>query len=123
AHVILKVDTGGVITVAAGTLNTAGSTDGAVGTGRLNTPMAVAVGSDGALYIADYGNSEIRKAVGGVLTTIAGGATTGSTAARAASFSTLWGVAIDTTTGNNDDVYFADYSLNKIYRVVQATGT
>src|SRR5262249_44056497 len=95
APVILKVDLTGVVTGAAGTLHTAGSHDGAVGTGKLNTPLAVTVGSDGALYIADYGNAEIRKAVNGVLTTIAGGGVSGSTPALAATFSTLLGLATD----------------------------
>src|SRR6185295_9583086 len=79
---------------------------------------AIAVGADGALYIADYGNARIRKVVGGVLSTIAGGGTAGSTPARQATFSTLFGVAVDNVT---NDVYFADYSTHKVYRVTQST--
>src|SRR5205823_4020452 len=55
-----------------------------------------------------------------VLSTIAGGGA-GSTPAKQATFSQLLGVAIDTA--SNDDVYFADAGLHKVYRVVQATGT
>jgi DNA-binding CsgD family transcriptional regulator/sugar lactone lactonase YvrE len=38
----------------------------------LNRPSDVEVGSDGAIYIADYGNQAIRRIVGGVIGTMAG---------------------------------------------------
>lgn len=46
----------------------------------LNTPRAVAILSDGSLYIADQGNNVIRKVNGttGIITTIAGIGTSSS---------------------------------------------
>ena len=39
---------------------------------QLNSPNAVALDSNGDLYIADTGNHRIRKISGGTITTIAG---------------------------------------------------
>ena len=54
---ILKVDTSGNITNVAGTLNSAGNTEGAPGIGKLNTPYQVDIDSAGSLYIADFQTS------------------------------------------------------------------
>ena len=40
---------------------------------KLSRPTSVAVDLKGALYIADYGNRRIRKVIGGVMSTVAGG--------------------------------------------------
>ena len=82
SYAILKVDTSGVISVAAGVLNSPGSTEGALGVGRLSTVLGVAVGTDGSLYVADYGNARVRKVVGGVLSTLAGGGASSGTDAQ-----------------------------------------
>ena len=44
---------------------------------QLNSPDGVAVDSFGTLYIADTGNSRIRKASNGVISTVAGNGTPG----------------------------------------------
>jgi DNA-binding CsgD family transcriptional regulator/sugar lactone lactonase YvrE len=41
--------------------------------GALSRPSDLAVGPDGAIYIADFGNSVVRKISGGIITTVAGG--------------------------------------------------
>jgi hypothetical protein len=38
----------------------------------LNSPTAIAIDSDGSLYIADAGNRRVRTVSNGVITTIAG---------------------------------------------------
>ena len=65
-HVIRKVDTTGNITTIAGTGGQSGSTgdNGLATSAELSFPSAVALDSSGNIFIADTGNSEIRKIVG-----------------------------------------------------------
>ncbi|MBI2150793.1 MAG: hypothetical protein HYU27_09355, partial [Acidobacteria bacterium] len=115
SHVILRVDkTTGVITVAAGTLNSAGNSSS-----QLYAPFAVAVGADGTLYVANNGYATIRKVVGGVISTLAGGGAATGTDAQKADFNDVRGVALDAAT---NDVYVSDHTAHKIWRVDQSTG-
>jgi sugar lactone lactonase YvrE len=75
---IRKVTAEGVVTTVAGWANGCGSSDG---TGSITTgspaffcePMGIAVDASGNLYVADTGNSTIRKITSeGVVTTLAG---------------------------------------------------
>lgn len=71
---IRRVSPDGLITTVAGNGTTGFSGDGGPATSaELYTPIQSVLGSDGALYIADYGNQRIRR-VGsdGIITTIAG---------------------------------------------------
>src|SRR5581483_9566400 len=73
-HVIRKVDTKGNISTIAGvpgTLGAAGDNGPATGA-NLNRPAAVAVDSFGNVFIADTGNSEIRKVAGVNITCVLG---------------------------------------------------
>ena len=85
----------------------------------LNNPSAVAVGIDGAIYIADTANHRIRKSVNGVVTTLAG---TGLTTPFAdgpgalATFSSPQGIAVDAS-GN---VYVADTGNHRIRKITLA---
>jgi len=72
AHVIRKIDRAGRLSIAAGLPGVSGSVDGPVGSARFNAPEGVAVGADGAIYVADTANHTIRKIVNGVVTTAAG---------------------------------------------------
>jgi len=68
---------------------TAGFADGAGATARFNTPIGLAFGPDGALYVGDVGNHRVRRiAADGTVTTAAGSATKGRTdgVGQAASF-------------------------------------
>jgi hypothetical protein len=59
---VFKVDTDGILTIVAGTGVDGFSGDGGLATeAQLSEPTTVAVGPDGDLYIADWGNSLIRK--------------------------------------------------------------
>jgi RHS repeat-associated protein len=116
---IRRVGPDGVITTVAGTGTSGDSGDGGPATSaRLNYPSGVAVGADGALFIADW--RRIRR-VGpdGVITRVAGTGTWGYSGdggpATAAMISSASGVAI----GGDGALFMADFSNHRI-RVVRS---
>ncbi len=116
----------GIITRVAGIAGGGGySGDGGAATSaQLQGPEDVAVAANGDLYIADAGNNVIRKvtAATGIITTVAGTGTAGSTgdggAATAARLSSPRGI----TLASNGDMYIADRSNHKVRKVTTATG-
>jgi sugar lactone lactonase YvrE len=110
-HTIRKVTPMGVVTTLAGLAGTSGSADGTGSAARFYAPSGVAVDSMGNVYLADGGNSTIRKVTAaGVVTTLAGRADPGGRphsadgTGSAARFFHPGGVAADSA-GN---VYVAD---------------
>lgn len=68
-----RVTPAGVVTTFAGGTRRLGSTDGVGGIARFNDPWGVAFDSSGYAYVADRGNSTIRKvSPEGLVTTFAG---------------------------------------------------
>ena len=115
-HTIRKVTPGGVVTTLAGLAGSSGSADGTGSAARFYLPYGVAVDSAGNVYVADTGNSTIRKVTpGGVVTTLAGLAGSSGSAdgtGSAARFTGPYGVAADSA-GN---VYVADvrHTIRKV---------
>ncbi|HEX8986101.1 MAG TPA: IPT/TIG domain-containing protein [Bryobacteraceae bacterium] len=69
---VRRVSASGIIDTAAGGLDFRPPGDwGVPGEAHLERPTAVAVGSDGALYIADGGARRVRKVAAGVISTLA----------------------------------------------------
>ena len=97
-----------------------GSVDGIGSAARFNQPGGVAVDSAGNVYVADTGNSTIRKMTpGGLVSTLAGSAgKPGSTdgTGKAAQFSGPTGVAVD----NGGNVYVADNGNSTIRKISPA---
>lgn len=126
-HVVRKIDMGtGIISTIVGTPSTAGySGDGGAATAaRLRNPVAVAVDAAGNLYIAEYHNNTVRKvsAATGIISTLAGDGTAGSTgdggAAASARLRAPSSVGIDQV-GN---IFIADIS-NHAIRKINIAGT
>jgi uncharacterized repeat protein (TIGR01451 family) len=121
---IRKVDTNGNITTVAGNGTAGYIADGvSAASTELNNPYNVTLDSAGNLYIADYYNSRVRKVdTNGIITTVAGNGTYGSTgdggAATSAELSYPIGLAVDSA-GN---LYIGDYLNNRV-RKVDTTGT
>ncbi|WP_242929066.1 LamG-like jellyroll fold domain-containing protein [Pontibacter vulgaris] len=116
---IRKVAANGTITTVAGTGVEGYSGDGGQATSaKLIDPYDVAVDAAGNLYIADYGNSRVRRvAANGIITTVAGSGIPGYSgdggAATSAKLTIPRGVAVDAA-GN---LYIADQSDNRIRKV------
>ena len=125
---IRRVGPDGIITTVAGGLAVGpNGTNGFSGDGvsavaaQLNGPTGVAVGPDGSLYIADMGNSRIRR-VGpdGIITTVAGNGRSGFSGdggpAVAARLQVPAGVAV----GPDGNLYITDVSNSRIRRIQSA---
>jgi sugar lactone lactonase YvrE len=114
---IRKITPEGVVTTLAGS-GSAGSTDGTGAVASFNNPEGIAVDTSGNVYVAEFSSHKIRKITPeGVVTTLAGSGTAGSTdgAGTAASFNRPNGVAVDAS-GN---VYVAEFSSHKIRKITR----
>jgi sugar lactone lactonase YvrE len=86
----------------------------------LNVPAYVALDAVGNLYIADSGNSRVRKVSAGIITTLAGGASQLGDGGPATSALLSWtqGVAVDAA----GSVYIADTGANRLRKVSRNNG-
>jgi uncharacterized protein (TIGR03437 family) len=119
----------GVITTVAGNGKAGYSGDGGPSiSAELSSPNGVAVDTSGNLYIADLGNSRIRKVSGGVITTVAGNGMAGFSGDGGSATSAALspdGIAVDSV-GN---LYISDESsrvrevLNGVISTVAGNGT
>jgi len=117
---VRRVGPDGVMTTFAGSGNSGGfSGDGGPATAaKLSQPTGIALGPDGTLYIADFGNQRVRRvAPDGVITTGAGTGTFGFNGddrlATTAQLSNPVAVAV----GPDGSLYIADQGSHRIRRV------
>ena len=121
-HVVRKVDTNGVAKIVAGVgvLGFAGD-NGAATNALFSQPVAVALDTNGNLFITDQGNNRVRKVdTNGTITTVAGngGIAFGfSGAATNAGLNQPVGITLD----NFGYLYIAD-SANQVIRLVNPSG-
>ncbi len=123
-HRIRRVSTDGIITTIAGTGKNGFSGDGGPAVqAQLNAPSAIAIDTDGNLYVADFRNHRIRKiATDGTITSIAGTGEAGYNGdgkpAVECQIGEPCGVAVD----RDGYVYIGD-QVNLRVRVVTQSGT
>lgn len=114
---IRKIIPNGDVTTLAGS-GIAGAADGQGTAATFSEPVSIAVDGSGNLYVADNSNHKVRKiTASGLVTTLAGSGAMGDTdgVGAAASFSHLYGVAVDAIPGY---VYVADRLNHKIRKIV-----
>lgn len=121
---IRKVSASGTISTFAGTGTSGYSGDGAAATSaKLNNPVGVAVDGSGNVYIADFGNSVIRKVnTSGVISTVAGTGTAGFSGDGGAATSAKLNSPVHVTIDASGNMYIADYQNHRI-RKVNTSGT
>jgi uncharacterized protein (TIGR03437 family) len=116
---VRKVSTSGVITTVAGSGTPGYGGDGSAASGaQLNLPIGLAVDAAANLYIADFGNSRVRKvSAGGAIATVAGNGSFGYSGDGGPAVNTQLngpqGVAVDAA----GDLYIADTENNLIREV------
>ena len=140
-HRIRKVTPQGIISTVAGngsfSSNVVGD-GGAATQAELNQPKAIAVDTNGNLYIGDAQLGRIRKVTAstGIITTIAGAGSSGSTAEGAAALAANLGSIMDLVLDTAGNIYFsqgftaasrikkiaANGSVSTFGNVVSATG-
>ncbi len=131
-HAVLRIAANGSVTAIAGTGVAGFSGDGGPATAaQLYGPSAVAIGSDGAVYIADSGNNRVRKvALDGTISTIAGsgsglGTILAPPSARSCTFSGDGGPAASATLCDPAELafdkagslYVADFGNARVRRI------
>jgi RHS repeat-associated protein len=113
-HRIRRVAADGAVTTFAGD-GMPGFVNGAGAQARFNAPRGVAVDKFGNVYVADSGNSSVRRITPtGDVGTVAGDGTVGSTDSPAARFDNLAGIACD---GEHVYVYLGDTGNHRIRRL------
>ena len=100
AQVVRKISNGTIVTVAGNGPNGTGGDHGPAIDGQLFGPTGLALDGDGNLYIAEMSGNRIRKVSNGIITTVAGNLSSGSSGgdggpAMLASLDTPTAVAVD----------------------------
>jgi sugar lactone lactonase YvrE len=115
-NTIREITSAGVVSTFAGVVGQSGFADGATGSAQFNSPLGIAVGPNGTLYVADSGNHCIREISAGVVSTFAGspgiwGSADGN--GTNAQFNGPVGLALDGCT----NLFVSDANNNTIRRI------
>ncbi len=122
-NAVFKVNSGGAVTLVAGTGHAGFSGDGGLAiNAQLNAPEGIAIGADGKVYIADSKNNRIRSvSAAGVISTFAGDGAPGEHTAigdggpaTSAHLNLPTGLALD----SSGSLYIADTGNHSIRKVV-----
>lgn len=117
-NVVRKIAPGGIITTFAGSVQ-GYCGDGELATSAcLNGPLDMAVDSTGNVYIADFGNSAVRKVdLNGIITTVAGGNGAGYGGDGAPATAAILNHPESVTFDTSGDLFIADAGNNRIRKV------
>jgi len=120
---VRKVNASGIITTIAGTGVAGFSGDGGPATSaQLTSPYAVSFDQAGNIYIADAGNSRIRKIdAAGIITTVAGNGTQGSSGDGGPALDAELNTTLKVVLDNNGNMYLDDAGNYRV-RKIDATG-
>jgi len=124
-HRVRKVLPDGTIQLVAGNGTAGFSGDGGPAErAALSTPLAVDIGPDGSLYIADAGNRRVRKvsSPGGVITTVAGDGMNRFAGDGGPAVNASIGWPYDVAVGPDQALYIVDIGTERIRRVDPVTG-
>jgi trimeric autotransporter adhesin len=117
SSIVWKVSNGTIAAMAGNGTRGFGGDNGPATSAQLSGPLGVAADSAGNVYIADTGNSRVRKVTNGVITTIAGNGAPGFSGdngpAPGAQLNTPIGLAIDSA----GSLYIADNSNQRVRKV------
>jgi sugar lactone lactonase YvrE len=116
---IRRVNQDGVLTTVAGN-GTEGFSgdDGPATSAQLASPTGVHVAADGAVYIADDGNSRVRTVdPAGTITTVAGNGTEGFAGDGGPATAAQLTSAVTVTTDEAGNVYVADEGAHRVRRI------
>jgi len=119
ANQIKKITPGAVVSVYAGSGTSGFANNANVMAARFSSPLDVQVDASGNVFVADYGNNQIREiSTSAGVTTFAGSTATGrnNNTGTSARFNGPTGIAMDGA-GN---FYIADYNNNEIREITPA---
>ncbi len=122
-NAVRKVNINGIITtIAGGPSATSTFGDGGPATNaRLNWPYGVAADQSGNVYIGDTFNNAIRKVSAGVITTVAGNWSSFSAGGDGDPATSAAVPYIENLTADNaGNLYYADFSANRIRKITVA---
>jgi trimeric autotransporter adhesin len=119
---VRKVSPTGVITTVAGTGSAGYSGDNGLATNaQFSEPTGVAVDPNGSLYIADLGNSRIRKvSPTGIVTTVAGSGIVGMAGDGGPAVNAQIGFPSSVAVDASGNIYIGDPANNRIRKVSAA---